>query len=90
MTAADSCVHLLDLKPSEVAVLCRTHEDRRAAGRLAELGFVPGTRVSIVRVAPLGDPVEVEIRGTRFCARRSELKGLCVVRETSTSGAERR
>lgn len=89
MTAATPCVHLLDLAPREVAVLCRTHEDRRAAGRLAELGFVPGTRVSIVRVAPLGDPVEVEIRGTRFCARRSELVGLCVVREATSGGAER-
>jgi ferrous iron transport protein A len=72
-------MHLVDLEPGSLASLCTDHDDRRAAGRLAELGFVPGTEIRIVRIAPLGDPVEVEIRGTRFCARRSELQGLCVV-----------
>jgi Fe2+ transport system protein FeoA len=79
LEARGNCIHLLDLEPGSRARLCVEHEDRRAAGRLAELGFVPGTEVRIVRVAPLRDPVEVEIRGTRFCARRSELQGLCVV-----------
>ena len=45
--------------------------------RLRELGFVPGTPVSVVRNAPLRDPVEVELRGYRICLRRSELATLC-------------
>lgn len=49
-----------------------------AARRLLDLGFVPGTRVRVIRVAPLGDPVEIELRGTRLCARRSELSGVMV------------
>jgi ferrous iron transport protein A len=42
------------------------------AGRLQDLGFVPGTPVTMVRRAPLGDPIVYEIRGYRICLRRSE------------------
>ncbi len=40
--------------------------------RLLDLGFVPRTEIAVVRRAPLGDPVEYEVRGTRICLRRSE------------------
>jgi ferrous iron transport protein A len=45
--------------------------------RLADLGFVAGTPVRVVRRAPLGDPLEVEIRGARICLRRADLDGVC-------------
>jgi len=45
--------------------------------RLRELGLVAGTRVTVVRRAPLGDPIEIELRGYRLCVRRDELRGLC-------------
>jgi len=45
---------------------------RQVARRLMELGLVPGTRVSVVRVAPLGDPLELVVRGTHLSLRRSE------------------
>jgi Fe2+ transport system protein FeoA len=45
---------------------------------LADLGFVAGTELAVVRSAPLGDPVEVEIRGYRICLRRRDLRSLCV------------
>jgi len=44
--------------------------------RLRELGLVPGTWVLVVRRGPLGDPVELELRGYRLCVRRSDLAGL--------------
>ncbi|TDI20188.1 MAG: ferrous iron transport protein A, partial [Acidobacteria bacterium] len=37
-----------------------------------DLGFVPGTLVEVRRRAPLGDPVEFELRGTHLCLRRGE------------------
>ncbi len=47
-------------------------------GRLADLGFVPGTEVTVLRRAPLGDPIEVELRGYRICLRESQLHALPV------------
>jgi ferrous iron transport protein A len=40
--------------------------------RLMSLGLTPGTAFSVVKVAPLGDPVEIEVRGFRLSLRRSE------------------
>jgi Fe2+ transport system protein FeoA len=42
------------------------------AVRLLEMGFVPGTRVEVVKVAPLGDPLELRIRGYHLSLRRAE------------------
>jgi ferrous iron transport protein A len=53
----------------------------RVPRRLAELGLVPGTRISVVRRGPLGDPVELELRGYRLCVRRGDLAGLEVALE---------
>ena len=40
--------------------------------RLLELGLVPGTRVELLRVAPLGDPVELLVRGASLSIRKAE------------------
>ena len=44
------------------------------AMRLMEMGLTPGTEVKIIGEAPLGDPVELEVRGYRLSVRRSEAK----------------
>lgn len=46
--------------------------------RLADLGFVPGTEVEVVRRAPLGDPVVFRVRGFEVCLR-AELADLVEV-----------
>lgn len=38
---------------------------------LMELGLVPGARVEVIRAAPLGDPIEVDVTGARLALRRS-------------------
>ena len=40
--------------------------------RLREMGLLPGTAVTFVRTAPLGDPIEIKIRGYSLSLRRSE------------------
>ena len=40
--------------------------------RLLEMGLVPGTDVRIVTVAPLGDPLQIEVRGGQWSIRRVE------------------
>jgi ferrous iron transport protein A len=40
--------------------------------RLLEMGLTPGTELAILGVAPLGDPLELEVRGYRLSIRRAE------------------
>ena len=63
---------LADLAPGSTARVAVVDAQSPIGRRLLDLGFVPGTPVRVLRRAPLGDPVEYELRGTRLCLRRSE------------------
>ena len=53
--------------------------ERAFRRRLMELGLVPGTEVTVSRVAPLGDPLEIEARGCSISIRAAEAKAIVVV-----------
>jgi ferrous iron transport protein A len=52
-----------------VAAIDGTRSFRR---RLLEMGLVPGTQVKVVNVAPLGDPLFIEVRGSQWSLRHNE------------------
>ena len=54
-----------------------------AAGRsrLMEMGLLVGTKVELVRFAPLGDPVEIKVRGYHLTLRKSEAEQILVSTE---------
>lgn len=52
--------------------------ERSFRRRLLELGLLPGTEVTLLRVAPLGDPLELSLRGTRLSIRRREAAEITV------------
>ena len=49
------------------------------ARRLAELGFLPGTRVECELVSPAGDPAAYRIRGALIALRSAEASGVTVI-----------
>lgn len=53
--------------------------------RLMEMGLLVGTRVELVRFAPLGDPVEIKVRGYNLTLRRHEAEQILVKAEGSKS-----
>lgn len=63
---------LSKLPVGAVGVIEDLPHDADGLTRLRELGFVPGTRIRLVRRAPLGDPIEVAVRGSRLAMRRGE------------------
>lgn len=48
--------------------------------RLLTMGLTPGTEILVTRLAPLGDPVEVEVRGYSLSLRKNEAEVLRVLR----------
>lgn len=46
--------------------------DDEVSQRLLEMGLTPGVEVRMLGVAPLGDPLEIELRGYRLSVRKSE------------------
>ncbi len=63
---------LAQLAPGERGRIARIDAEPAITRRLMELGLVPGTEVQMIRRAPLGDPLEVALRGLRLSLRRSE------------------
>jgi ferrous iron transport protein A len=47
-------------------------------GRLLEMGLLVGTPVELVRFAPLGDPVEIKVRGYHLTLRKYEAEQILV------------
>ncbi len=66
------------LKPGDEAVVRSLDGEPEASGRLMEMGLLPGTQVKVVRYAPMGDPIEIVIRGYHLSLRRFEAAGIVV------------
>jgi ferrous iron transport protein A len=62
---------IADLKPGDSAVVSGWTIDD-PPGRLLEFGLIPGTPVELVRSAPLGDPLDIKVRGFHLSIRKSE------------------
>lgn len=63
---------LSEIKTGHVVEIVRVSGQSSFRRRLMELGLVPGTRVELLRVAPLGDPVELLVRGASLSIRKAE------------------
>ncbi|MFT5682619.1 MAG: ferrous iron transport protein A [Myxococcota bacterium] len=63
---------LADLPLKTPATVRQVGGPRSFRRRLMELGLVPGTAITVVNVAPLGDPLELSVRGCRLSIRSHE------------------
>lgn len=68
------------LRPGETAHILALDPRHPLRRRLLELGFVRGAPVTVVRRAPLGDPLEVRVGGTDLALRAADLRGIQVRR----------
>jgi ferrous iron transport protein A len=66
-TTGDSCV-VLDILP----------EPAELKSRLYALGVIPGSRLQVLRLAPLGDPIQVRVGGSYLSIRKSEASIIAV------------
>lgn len=53
-------------------------DDGQGMQRLMDLGVTRGTTIEVVRAAPLGDPIEVRLRGFMLTLRRAEAEHITV------------
>ena len=61
-----------DLKKGMMARVVGMHGQNPESVRLQEMGLTVGTTFRVVKVAPFGDPVEIDVRGYRLCLRKRE------------------
>lgn len=61
-----------DLKVGESAVITAVGGEGALRLRLLDMGLIPRTRVSLIKVAPMGDPKEIMVRGYVLTLRRED------------------
>ena len=64
------------LEPGTDAFVVGSSAIGATALRLLEMGFVPGVRVGVIKRAPLGDPLELSLRGYRISLRIAEARAI--------------
>ena len=74
---------LSEIKPGQIVEVVNVAGQSSFRRRLMELGLVPGTRVELLRVAPLGDPVELLVRGASLSIRKAEASVIEVAKENA-------
>ena len=79
MEAMTSIVQpLSDLKVGQHARVVSMEEGFVVIDRLREMGLTVGTEFKVLKVAPLGDPMEITFRSQRLCLRRADVCGIHV------------
>lgn len=58
--------------PGDSGTVCRLQTSGMLAQRLLDFGIGPGTTFSVVRMAPLGDPMELQVGSMFLCIRKEE------------------
>ncbi|SDJ78221.1 FeoA family protein [Aliiruegeria lutimaris] len=70
---------LKDLAVGDRAVVVGFAESGKAyRQKLLSMGLTPGAEISVTRVAPMGDPVEIRVRGFALTLRKTEADALDV------------
>lgn len=63
---------LEDVKVGETAVVVRLHGEGAVKRRIMDMGLTRGTEVHVRKVAPLGDPMELTVRGYELSVRKAD------------------
>jgi ferrous iron transport protein A len=69
---------LTSLPPGQPATVAQINVPPESRPRLMEMGLLVGTPVELIRFAPLGDPVEIRVRGYHLTLRKHEAEQILV------------
>ncbi len=63
---------LKDVKVGQSAVVAKLHGEGAVRRRIMDMGLTKGTEIYVRKVAPLGDPVELKVRGYELSLRKAD------------------
>ena len=77
---------LKEVKPGEAVQVVRIGGSGPLKRRIMEMGITKGVEIFVRKVAPLGDPVEVTVRGYELSLRKSDAELVEVVKQVTGNG----
>lgn len=74
---------LNDIKVGSSATVIQIGDMGALKRRLIDMGITPGVKIKVKKVAPLGDPIEINLRGYSLSIRRSEALNIYVQKDVN-------
>ena len=71
-----------DLQIGEQGTITHVGGEGALRLRFLDMGLIPGTAVRLQKVAPMGDPIQIQIRGYELTIRREDAKMIHIAEET--------
>lgn len=71
------------LKPGESGIIKTVGGEGALRLRLLDMGLIPGTKVKVQKIAPLGDPIQILIRGYDLTLRKEDAAKIDVEKEVA-------
>jgi ferrous iron transport protein A len=71
-------MRLSELKVGDKAEVTALKAENIVRRRIMDMGLIKGTRFKVLRVAPLGDPIEIFFKGLYLAMRKTEAEGIMV------------
>ena len=69
---------LRELKPGQQGRVTSVGTSGSMKRRIMDMGVTPGVEIKVIKVAPLGDPIEVNVRGYELSLRKDEAAQIIV------------
>ena len=73
---------LNDLKIGQSGIITAVGGEGALRLRLLDMGLIPKTRVRVQKVAPMGDPIQIQVRGYELTIRREDARKIALKEET--------
>ncbi len=71
-----------DLKISQSGTIGAVGGEGALRLRFLDMGLIPGTRVTLQKVAPMGDPIQIRLRGYELTIRREDARKILLKEES--------
>lgn len=71
---------LNELIPGQIGKVIKLSGKGPLKRRIIDMGIIPGAIITMKRIAPLGDPIEISIRGYELSIRKSDAQSIEIVR----------
>ena len=69
--------NISDLKVGQKAIVLKLNEENKVIRRhLLDMGITRGVVIEIKKIAPLGDPIDIYLRGYELCLRKADMEGI--------------
>ena len=70
-----------DLKLGQTGTINKVGGEGALRLRFLDMGLIPGTKVKLQKIAPMGDPIQIQVRGYELTIRREDARQITLLEE---------